>query len=116
MTATITVTHPHRDGALVTLGGEVDLAALDRLDAALAAAAGCADVVIDASGVDFVDCCALRPLVVAARAVHAGGGRLRLHDPSPAVVSLIAWCGLQDQLRVSDRPARGGPRPAPSSA
>lgn len=104
MTVTITLARPRSDSVLVTLGGEVDLAALDRLTAVLARAAGCADVVVDASAVDFIDCCALHPLLAAARAAHAAGGRLRLHDPSPAVVTLVSWCGLEEHLPTARAP------------
>lgn len=80
---------------------------LDRLCAVLADASRSADVVVDASGVDFIDCCALRPLLACASAAGAGGGRLRLRDPSPATVALIAWCRPEEQLptaRVGGRP------------
>lgn len=106
MLTTTTLTTPRRGLAVVTLCGELDLAALERLRAIFARASGCAEVVVDASGVDFIDCCALRPLLEAARAAAATGGRLVLREPSPSVVRLVAWCGLEAELPTSSAPRR----------
>lgn len=104
--ATITLTCPRPDHALVTLGGELDLAALERLCAIFARASNCTEIVVDVAGVGFIDCCALRPLLTAARAAAATGGRLVLREPSPAVVALVAWCGLEADLPTSSAPRR----------
>lgn len=96
--ATITLTTPRPGRALVTLGGELDLAALERLCAVMAAASRRPEVVVDVAGVSFIDCCALRPLLVAGGLAAAGGGRLVLREPSPAVVALITWCHLEEEL------------------
>ena len=101
MLATITLTHPRPGAARLVLAGELDIAALADLRAALAATRGCTDVVVQAAGVDFVDCCALRPLLLAARATARAGGRLRLREPSPALVRLITWCHLERDLLTS---------------
>ena len=98
MLATITLTHPRPGAAWLTLAGELDLAALAQLREALEATRGCTDVVVDASGVGFIDWCALLPLVLAARAATRAGGRWRLREPSPALVRLIALCDLEEAL------------------
>ena len=108
MLATITLTYPRPGTAVLTLVGEFDLAVLAELRAALAATRGCDDVMVHAGGVDFIDCCALRPLLLAARAAARAGGRWRLCEPSPALADLIAWCGLQQHLPVHPAPT---PRP-----
>lgn len=113
--ASITVACPRPGLALLTLGGEVDIAALERLNAALTEAGACPEVIVEASGVDFIDCAALRRLLAAARAAGAGGGRLVLRDPSPALARLIAWCHLGEELpaeaaRARRRGAPGGGR------
>ena len=107
MPATITITHPRPGAARLVPAGELDIAALADLRAVLSATRGCTDVVVQASGVDFIDCAGLRPLVGAARAAAGGGGRLVLRDPSPAVVDLIAWCSLEEQLPVEAAPTPG---------
>lgn len=108
-----TVTHPRPDVVLVTLAGELDLAAMDELRAALAPAGARADVLVDAAAVDFIDCGALRALVEAAGAATAAGGRLRLRAPSPAVLRLVAWCGVDARLPVvAARPRYGRRRAA----
>lgn len=110
--ASITVTCPRPGLAVLTLGGEVDIAALERLDTALTEAGGCPEVIVEACGVDFVDCAALRLLLVAARAAAAAGGRLVLLDPSPALAQMIAWCHVGEDLpaeaaRTPRRPIAG---------
>ena len=106
MPATIAITRPRPGAARLTLAGELDIAALVDLRAVMAATRGCTDVVVDAAGVDFIDCCALRPLLLAARATARAGGRWRLRDPSPALTDLITWCGLEQHLPVQGAPTR----------
>lgn len=103
--ATITLTCPRRVLAVLTLGGEVDLTALERLCAVMAAASKRPEVVVETAAVGFIDCAGLRPLVTAAR-LAAARGRLVLRDPSPAVVALIAWCGLKAELATSSARSR----------
>ena len=100
---TATATRPRPGVMLVTVAGDLDLAALGALEAALSGAHGCPQVIIDAAGVDFVDCAALRPLLAGAREVAAGGGHLVVRDASPAMAHLITWCALEGDLPAEQR-------------
>ena len=100
---TATATRPRPGVMLVTVAGDLDLAALGALEAALSGAHGCAQVIIDAAAVTFVDCAAMRPLLAAAREVAAGGGHLVVRDAAPPLARLITWCALEENLPAEQR-------------
>ena len=108
--ASITATFPRPGLAVVTVGGQIDIAAVQAMRAVLTGLARCAHVVVDAGAVSFIDCAGLHPLVEAARAAAAAGGRLVLRDPPPALVCLITWCDLGAELPVQAAPTRRGGR------
>lgn len=108
MSTTITVSHPRAGVALVSLAGEVDVAVVERLETVLAGAARCAEVVIEAAAVDFIDCAGLRPLLMAARTARARGGAMCVRAPSPALAQLITWCGLEEELVTCPTQRRAG--------
>ena len=68
--------------------------------------ARCAHVVVDAGAVSFIDRAGLHPLVEAARAAAAAGGRLVVRDPPRSLVCLITWCDLGEELAVQEAPTR----------
>ena len=85
----------HLDGTVVVCPiGELDLASAPELERVLEALiTGPLAVVVDLSGLTFVDCAGLRPIQ---RVVRQGGSlaRFRLSGPSPFVQRVLDLCGL----------------------
>ena len=57
-----------------------------------------ARLVLDLSGVTFMDCAGINVLLATRRRAQLAGGWLRLTDVSPAVSRIIALAGLQQVL------------------
>ncbi len=77
---------------VVVLRGELDVATLDELDAALAHAAKGGDaprVLVDLSEVTFVDSTALMRLLLALRDLRRRGGHMALVCSNPTVLRLF---------------------------
>ena len=89
--------HGHRP-VVVRLLGELDLAAAPRLQSALAGLDG--DVELDCSGLQFIDAAGLAALLEAQKACAAGGWRLVLVDPGPAVDRLLRLVELDTVLLI----------------
>jgi anti-sigma B factor antagonist len=89
---------------VVTVSGEVDLQTAPRLAAALeeARAASGASIVVDLSRVDFLDSSGLGVLVTAHRETEAGGGRLRLVRPRPAVGKVLTITRMSEVIDSFD--------------
>lgn len=95
-------------GWLVEVSGEIDLHTAPSLRTALdsavadAASAGSdgADVVVDLSGVGFMDSTGLGELVGAHKALSRAGGRLHLVVTSDRVARLLTLTGLDEVLAV----------------
>jgi anti-anti-sigma factor len=87
-------------GPVIHLSGEADLLTAPQLTAALAAQAGpgASEVTVDLSGLWFADSSSLRALILADRDLRAGGGRLLLVSPQPAVARAITLLGLGQML------------------
>jgi anti-anti-sigma factor len=77
-----------RQPAIVRLNGELDMAGVPRLRAALAGLEG--DVELDCSGLEFIDAAGLRAFQLAHEACAARGCKLALVDPSAVVCRLLA--------------------------
>ena len=88
---------------MVCVHGELDLATAPALQRALldAAADGPVDLVVDVSGVGFVDATGLGALLRAAEAVQAGGGVLRLTSPSRMLRLMLRLLDLEASLPVA---------------
>lgn len=89
-------------GALVAIEGELDLATVPRVTAAFAAEpVACAGaVVIDLTGVAFMDSTGLGTLISFERELAARGGRLALACPEGPARLLLDVTGLAEQLAV----------------
>src|SRR5947209_560817 len=87
------------DVATVVASGEFDAGTSDGLAAALeaASATGC-DVVVDMTGVEFMDGGALRRLETAAAWLAVGGRSLRIDNAPRIIVRLLAAAGVDDLL------------------
>lgn len=86
------------EGARVVASGEIDAHTAPSLDAAIQAAGS--DVVLDLSGVEFVDSSGLRVLVDAHRRLGDAGGSLTITNPSSAVARLFTISGVDDYLNI----------------
>jgi anti-sigma B factor antagonist len=93
--------------------GELDLAVGERVKEALRTATDSHDgVVVDLSGLDFIDSSGLRVLVLALKYARAEGRELRLEPRvSPSVERVIGIAGLSNYLwpdRASSQGEAGG--------
>ncbi|HEX3723166.1 MAG TPA: STAS domain-containing protein [Nitrolancea sp.] len=92
----------------LTLEGELDLIASDVIQQRLRELGNAnARVVVDLSGITFIDCSGLRALVQALQTIEAGNSRLQLNPecsaPLRRLVELIHSAGLADRLPGLDR-------------
>jgi anti-anti-sigma factor len=88
-------------GTKITLVGKLDIAGAETVDLPLATASGTRrNIVIDMVGVDFIASIGIRHLVMAAKAVARGAGKLVLLDPTPLVTDVLVTAGLDDFLPI----------------
>lgn len=92
---------PTATGIAVT--GEIDAHTAPAVAIALAAADQ-EPLVIDLSGVDFVDSSGLRVLLEAHQTRQASGGSLTVARPSPAVQRVLDIAGVVEYLNIVDAP------------
>ena len=95
-------THVHR--TVVTVSGEIDLATQGQLRARLneLVVAGHVDLVLDLSGVTFVDSTGLGALIGTRRRVHAFHGSLALVIPNESVMKVFTITGLEKVFAIHD--------------
>jgi stage II sporulation protein AA (anti-sigma F factor antagonist) len=88
-------------GTKVTLVGKLDIMGAQALELPLATVAGRkGNIVVDMAGVDFIASIGIRHLVMAAKAVARGAGKLVLLDPTPLVTEVLVTAGLSDLLPI----------------
>ena len=88
-----------------SVSGEVDAHSSESFATALVAAGEQATaVVIDLSGVTFMDSSGLRVLVEAQQRAEAAGSTLALRSPSRQIVRLLDLAGLTENFEI-DAPA-----------
>ena len=96
----------HPLGVVLTLGGELDLATVPLLQEQLdRAGRGRGAVVIDLSGLRFIDSSGLRMMVRAERQLRASGGRLVLVRGPRAVRRVFELAGLDRYFAWCDFPS-----------
>jgi anti-sigma B factor antagonist len=114
--------HDTDNRTLVTLAGEIDLTSAPLVHASLERCLhdGIRVIDVDVTAVTFCDCSGLNAFLHALLHTAAGGGRLRLHHPSPALERLVALTGsgslfltLPDALAGSRQPHTRSPPPCP---
>jgi anti-anti-sigma factor len=95
---TFTILAQDADTTVVTISGELDIANIDGLEAAVAPVIGThpARLVIDLGGVSFADSSAIALWVRWATAV----GELKLRDASPLLQRVIETMGLGATLQL----------------
>lgn len=92
-----------RQGQLeLRLVGELDIGTADRLRGALAEVTGRGStIVLDLSGLDFIDSSGLHELVVALKRERAAGGDIVLRKPSPQTRRVLEIVGLTQLFVVT---------------
>lgn len=97
-------------GVVLEVAGDVDLAVHSRFEADLDQAwNGTADLVIDCSGVTFMDSMGLRVLVRTRQRASEGGGGFSLAAPSQPVLRVLDLAGVRSLFPVVPRPATAAP-------
>jgi anti-sigma B factor antagonist len=94
------------DIATIAPHGDLDLAGTAELRTALQSAAACegiTTIVVDLSGVTFMDTTALGVLVTARTAAHRQGAAFAVTNPGPMVTMILTLTGLVDTLVGSNR-------------
>jgi anti-anti-sigma factor len=96
---------PNGAHAIGHLAGEIDLATIAALEAAIEAteeACGDGDVVLDMSGVTFIDSSGLRVLVTANDRQDASDRRLIIRNPSVSVLRVLEITGLLSTMNIDE--------------
>jgi anti-sigma B factor antagonist len=90
------------DRLTATVAGEIDAASADAFEQRLMPAlAESSSVVLDLSGVSFMDSSGLRALMTLHAAITARGGGIELSGTSTAVDRLLSVTGLDDHFTRS---------------
>lgn len=93
-----------RHRTVVTVTGEIDIATQGQLRTKLndLVVAGHVDLVLDLSGVSFVDSTGLGALIGTRRRVHAFHGSLALVIPDESVMKVFTITGLEKVFAIHD--------------
>ena len=105
------VTAERSDGeVVVAITGEVDIATAPRLWERLEAEilTGPSRVVLDLSGLGFIDSTGLTVIIRAHKRLGCAGATLVLRSPTPPVARVLTVSGLDQVLDVEIDPGRGG--------
>jgi anti-sigma B factor antagonist len=89
----------------IALAGELDPHTAPLFQAAVdgVVTSASTDLVLDLSGLGFVDSSGLRVLIRAQQQLAEQGGTLTLRAPSPTVRRLLEITGLIDHIAITDR-------------
>lgn len=89
---------------VVTVSGELDLAAASSLEAELdrILGSGATRIVLDLSDLDFIDSTGLSVLVRAQQRAHESDRELGLINPGQQVERLLSLTGLSERLTLPD--------------
>lgn len=86
---------------VVRLHGELDAADSAGVTAALAGVVAChPDIIIDLTGLEFIDCSGLRALAGVREQARRAGGGLLLASPQQLVLRVLALSGLADVFSI----------------
>lgn len=92
-------TDDNSDGIFV-VAGELDAHTASDLETALEPVESDADVVLDLSGLEFMDSSGLRVIISVNRRLVDGGGSLVLRHPSRSVQRILSISGLEGHIGV----------------
>jgi anti-anti-sigma factor len=88
---------------LVTITGRIDSSNASQFDSVLKEVSERKNnVVLDMSGVEYISSAGLRAMVALLRETKKKKGDVRLADPSPRVVEVLALAGLNSLFQVYD--------------
>lgn len=94
------------NGLLLVPRGELDLAAVEKMEAALRGAQEASSlVVLDLRQVPFMDSSGLHAVIAADLRIREEGGRLVIVQGGPQIRRLLELTGAQDQLETVADPA-----------
>lgn len=97
-------TEQREDGRLIVVGGDVDLySSPDLRRAILEAMRVEREVLVDLSGVRYMDSSGVATLVEGLKSAMADGKTFRLLSPSPAVMKVLELSRLDSIFEVSER-------------
>jgi anti-sigma B factor antagonist len=89
---------------VVSVRGEVDIATAPTLGQILGAVLESHEqVVLDLSGVSFIDSTGIGVLMAAARMADADGGGFAIRDPSQSVLRVLELSGVSERLKFDQR-------------
>lgn len=88
----------------IVLEGRLDMAGSGEINSAFAihSASERAPVLVDMSGVDFIDSIAMRMLITASKALTRQGGKMVLLNPQPMVAEVLQITGIDILLPIFD--------------
>lgn len=96
----ISLAEPSDDIVVVSLGGELDVSTTAELVTCLAGLGGRARVVVDVSGLSFIDSSGLNALVVAARAAEARGLTMVLAGSTDHIARVFEVVHIAESIAV----------------
>ena len=99
----VEVTESDRITAVIVTG-EIDAASMLALQAPLSELSPKSHIVLDMSGVRFMDCRGLRVIASQRIKMTEAGGSIHIRHASPAVRRIVQITGMTDILRESDTP------------
>ena len=87
---------------VVAVGGEIDIATSPELSRRLEGldGAGSFQVVVDLSGLTFLDSSGIRSLVVSSREIEGRGGTMILAAPQPHIQRVFSTVHLSDVIAI----------------
>ena len=88
----------------VTVSGEIDAASMAALQTPLSELSSQTHIVLDMSGVKFMDSSGLRVILAQRIRMTEAGGSIHIRRASPAVERILQISGLADILSRSDTP------------
>ena len=99
---TVEIDEPEGDQVLITVKGELDMAAAPELTGAIVGVEGGSRVTLDLTGVTFLDSSAIGALVASGREVADAGRRLQIGPRSDIVMRVLEITGLADTSEAFD--------------
>ena len=99
---TVDTGEPEGEQVSIRVKGELDMAATPALTEAIRGAAGTPRIVLDLSGVTFLDSSAIGALVASGRELDEGGGRLAIGQRSDIVNRVLEITGLDESSDAFD--------------
>jgi anti-anti-sigma factor len=101
------------DGVVLTVAGDVDLAAHARFQTGIEQCwDGSTDLLIDCSGITFLDSMGLRVLVHALQRATTGGHTITLAAAGPPVLRVLELAGIKDLFPLTGPLPDAEPDPA----